>query len=107
MRATLSSQLHFVREIQKVDTDGVEPLKSLRDETRQGETEAELGLEALKEALGQAQVRGIGRLRRVRRTRGGQMEGKGAEGEKKWDVLGTAGRKVGRSFVVERGKDQG
>src|ERR1700753_1108709 len=43
MLQILASQLHFVKEIQKVDTTGVEPLRSLRDETPTGEMEAELG----------------------------------------------------------------
>ena len=58
MLKTLSSQLHFVKEIQKADTTGVEPLQSLRDETAEGEQNAELGLEALKEALAAEDVRG-------------------------------------------------
>ena len=39
MLSTLSSQLHFVKDIQSVDTTGVEPLRSLRDETAEGEKE--------------------------------------------------------------------
>jgi hypothetical protein len=58
MLATLSSQLHFVKEIQKADTSGIRPLQSLRDETVLGEREAELGLEALKEAMAAEEVRG-------------------------------------------------
>ncbi|KAK5046030.1 hypothetical protein LTR84_008817 [Exophiala bonariae] len=34
MLSTLRSQVHFVREIQKVDTSGVAPLVAIRDETR-------------------------------------------------------------------------
>jgi Asp-tRNA(Asn)/Glu-tRNA(Gln) amidotransferase C subunit len=34
MLSTLRSQVHFVKEIQKVDTSGVEPLVAIRDETR-------------------------------------------------------------------------
>lgn len=33
MLATLGTQLHFVRDIQSVDTTGVEPLSAIRDET--------------------------------------------------------------------------
>ncbi|TKA83434.1 hypothetical protein B0A55_00326 [Friedmanniomyces simplex] len=100
MLSTLSSQLHFVKEIQKVDTTGIEPLRSLRDETAQGEKEAELGLEALKGALGQEEIKGTHhkRIRRKRDKRDG-LEGK------KWDPLGSAGRRTGRFFVVEGGKD--
>lgn len=99
MLSTLSSQLHFVQEIQKVDTTGVEPLRSLRDETMAGEQEAELGMEALREALELEEVRGK-HHKRIRRRNGGRSEEK-----EEWDVLGTAERKVGRYFVVEGGKD--
>jgi Asp-tRNA(Asn)/Glu-tRNA(Gln) amidotransferase C subunit len=99
MLSTLSSQLHFVQEIQKVDTAGVEPLRSLRDETTAGEQEAELGMKALREALELEEVRGK-HHKRIRRRNDGQ----GKE-EEEWDALGTAGRKVGRYFVVEGGTD--
>jgi Asp-tRNA(Asn)/Glu-tRNA(Gln) amidotransferase C subunit len=98
MLKTLSSQLHFVKEIQKADTTGVEPLQSLRDETAEGEQSAELGLEALKEALAAEDVRGKFHPR-IRRRRD-RMELKKDE----WNVLGTAGKKTGRYFVVEGGK---
>lgn len=99
MLKTLSSQLHFVQEIQKADTTGVQPLQSLRDETAQGEQDAELGLEALKEALAAEDVRGKFHPR-IRRRRDGAQSVKKDE----WSVLGTAGKKTGRYFVVEGGK---
>lgn len=97
MLSTLSSQLHFVKDVQNVDTTGIEPLRSLRDETTQGEKEAELGLEALKDALGKEEIRGK-HHKRIRRKREGVQDDK-------WDVLGTASKKVGRYFVVEGGKE--
>jgi Asp-tRNA(Asn)/Glu-tRNA(Gln) amidotransferase C subunit len=99
MLKTLSSQLHFVKEIQEADTTGVQPLQSLRDETAQGEQDAELGLEALKEALVAEDVRGRFHPR-IRRRRGDPQSTKKDE----WNVLGTAGKKTGRYFVVEGGK---
>ncbi|KAK0257116.1 hypothetical protein LTR91_001547 [Friedmanniomyces endolithicus] len=96
MLSTLAAQLHFVKEIQKVDTAGMEPLRSLRDETAQGEREAELGMEALKGVLEQEEIRGT-HHRRIRRKPGGR-DGEECE---KWDPLGTAGRRMGRYFVVE------
>lgn len=99
MLSTLSQQLHFVKEIQKVDTTGVEPLRSLRDETMAGEQEAELGMEALREALELEEMRGK-HHKRIRRRNGGREKE-----EEEWDVLGTASKKVGRYFVVEGGKD--
>ncbi|KAK5120311.1 hypothetical protein LTR85_006517 [Meristemomyces frigidus] len=104
MLKTLSSQLHFVKDIQQVDTTGVEPLRSLRDETAEGEKEAELGMAAMKGALEQEDVRGKYHRRIRRRRRSGGMEEKAQEGEH-WDPLSTAGKKVGRFFVVEGGKD--
>jgi Asp-tRNA(Asn)/Glu-tRNA(Gln) amidotransferase C subunit len=98
MLKTLSSQLHFVKEIQKADITGVEPLQSLRDETAEGEQNSELGLEALKEALAAEDVRGKFHPR-IRRRRD-RVEVKKDE----WNVLGTAGKKTGRFFVVEGGK---
>lgn len=100
MLATLSSQLHFVQEIQKADTTGVKPLQSLRDETAAGERDAELGLEALKDALAAEEVRGKFH-RRIRRRRDAAGSGEAEE----WNVLATAGKKTGRYFVVEGGKD--
>ncbi|KAG9246467.1 DUF726 domain protein [Calycina marina] len=100
--ATLESQLLFVRAIQAVDTDGIEPLQAIRDETADGERERTIGLDDLKEALGREDV--VGRMRRPRRRRG-----KGRK-EKEWDVLETAGEVVengiGRYFVVRSGKEK-
>ena len=99
MLSTLSSQLHFVKSIQTISTTDVQPLRSLRDETAAGENEAEIGMEALKEAFEMEEVKGKHRRRIWRRNV--KKEGKGEE----WDVLGTAERKVGRYFVVEGGKE--
>lgn len=100
MLSTLSSQLHFVKDIQNVDTSGVEPLRSLRDETVEGEKESELGLEAMKDALAKEEIRGK-HHKRIRRKR---APVENVEGE--WDVMGSATQKVGRYFVVEGGKDR-
>ncbi|KAK5704960.1 hypothetical protein LTR97_002074 [Elasticomyces elasticus] len=100
MLSTLTSQLHFVKEIQRVDTSGVEPLRSLRDETAQGENEAELGMDALKSALDMEEIRGT-HYRRIKRKQGVRLP---VEGEQ-WDPLGTATKKAGRFFVVEGGKN--
>ena len=100
--STLSSQLHFVQEIQKVVTTGIEPLASLRDETEEGEEKSEIGMEQLRDALGEEEV--VGKwYRRVRRKKVASGEEGSGDGEGKWDVLDTAGRKVGRYLVVEGG----
>jgi Asp-tRNA(Asn)/Glu-tRNA(Gln) amidotransferase C subunit len=103
MLETLHSQLHFVRDIQNVDTEGVEPLQSIRDETEEGIKEITIGLKSVREALGNEDI--IGRNRRPRRRRGELVDTKGVE---KWDALGTAGEKVetptGGFFIVRSGK---
>jgi Asp-tRNA(Asn)/Glu-tRNA(Gln) amidotransferase C subunit len=99
MLSTLASQLHFVEDIQRVDTRGVEPLYSLRDETAEGELEAELGLDALKDALAQEQVQGRYH-KRIRRRTG---ETRNEDDQESWDPLAITDEKVGRYFVVKRG----
>lgn len=67
MLATLSSQLHFVRAIQEVDTSGVAPLRAIRDETALGLREQTIGLAELRDALESEVV--VGHARRPRRRR--------------------------------------
>lgn len=96
---TLSSQLHFVRAIQSVDTRGVEPLRAIRDETAAGMAEQTIGLDSLRAALDKEDV--VGHARRPRRRRdkidAGDVEG--------WDALAGASLKAGRYFVVRSGKE--
>lgn len=100
-----------MRAIQAVDTTGVEPLVTLRDETPEGIQELTVGLDnpSIKEALGEE--RKVGRMGRVRRIRGnGKGEEKGVDDrrsaeERQWDPLrGPQGRTEGRYFVVESGR---
>lgn len=103
MLKTLHAQLHFVRDIQSVDTEGVEPLQSIRDESEEGIKEATIGMEHLKEAFLAEETKG--RNKRPRRKRDQPVDTKGVED---WDVLGGASKKVetpfGQYFVVENGK---
>ena len=101
MIKTLESQLHFVRAIQKVDTDGVRPLQSIRDETAEAEQENEITLESLKDAFAKEETV-PGRTRRIRRRKDVPVDTKGVED---WGALAQAPKKVGRYFVVETGKD--
>jgi hypothetical protein len=96
MLDTLSAQLHFVGEIQQVDTTGIRPLRVLRDETAAAEEEQTISLETLKEALAKEQVVGK-HYRRIQR----KTELADAKDVEDWDVLGSAERKVGKFFVVE------
>ncbi|KAL1648829.1 hypothetical protein SLS58_002009 [Diplodia intermedia] len=99
MLKTLRSQLHFVRAIQEVNTEGVPPLRAIRDETRTAEDRTKVSLRSLKEALDQEEVRGK-HYKRIERKEG-PVDTKGAED---WDVLAHAERKAGKYFVVDSGK---
>ena len=102
----LESQLHFVRAIQDVNTEGVEPLRAIKDETRVAESEGEIGLEELRAEFEEEEV--VGRRGRIRRRRAAGIDA-GEKGVKKamdgWDLLGQAPKKMGRFVVVETDKD--
>lgn len=98
MIAMLESQLHFVREIQKVDTTGVEPLQAIREETAEALAERTIGLEALEEALAQEEFKG--KMKRPKRR-----ESEPKEMDYKWEPLATANRTAGEYFVVKNKKD--
>ncbi|KAH7040745.1 uncharacterized protein B0I36DRAFT_14869 [Microdochium trichocladiopsis] len=97
MLKTLSSQLHFVRAIQQVDTTGVEPLRSIRDETVEGLKQQTIGLQELKEALSNEDI--VGHGRRPRRKRAPTVE----PGVEDWNVQANASETVGPYFVVRSG----
>ncbi|KAL8792353.1 MAG: hypothetical protein Q9195_005056 [Heterodermia aff. obscurata] len=94
MLKDLESQLQFVRAIQGVDTDGVEPLVSLRDETVETAKENEITLDTLKEDFAQETVTGI----RGRITRSDRTEKEDAEN---WDALACAPKTVGRYIALD------
>lgn len=103
MLQSLHSQLHFVGDIQSVDTEGVEPLVRIAEETEAGRKEATIGLDDLKEVLDREVI--TGRNKRRRRVRDVAV----GEGED-WDVFKPAGETVevpgsGRYFVVRSGKE--
>lgn len=103
MLRTLESQLHFVQEMQRVNTMGVEPLRSIRDESSAAVKETTIGLDRLKDALAKERV--SGRRRRVQRVpsaRNGHPE------EAMWDgnALNCASKQKGPYFVVETGSGQ-
>lgn len=101
MLSTLHSQLHFVRDIQSVDTKGVEPLQSIRDETPEGLEEITIGLGDLKEAFEMEEI--VGRMGRPRRRK----EKLDVQEVEIWDVLREAKDTVktpsGEFFVVRGG----
>ncbi|RAL66049.1 hypothetical protein DID88_005710 [Monilinia fructigena] len=102
---TLHLQLHFLRDIQKVDTEGIEPLRSIRDETLEAEAYESIGLdtEEIKTALQKEEFEG--RNKRPKRRTDGVVDTKGVEN---WDVTATATENVefggGKYFIVRSGK---
>lgn len=101
MLDTLSAQLHFVSEIQQVNTSGVTPLRALRDETLAAEKEQTIKLETMQEALGKEKLVGKHYKRIQRDTT--PVDAKDVED---WNVLGSAKRKAGKYFVVESERPQ-
>ena len=96
MLGTLAAQLHFVGEIQRVNTTGVKPLRAIRDETKAAQQEQTIGLDTLEEALAKEKV--IGKWhRRIQRD----TTPVNAKEVEDWNVLGSAEKRVGRYFVVE------
>lgn len=98
MLETLESQIHFVREIQKVDTTGVEPLQSIRDESPEAVKENTIGLEQLKEALSKERVTGRNKkIQRMESARNDRPDGDAWDG----NALGYASKTKGKFFVVD------
>ena len=100
MLTTLRAQLHFVRDVQSVDTRGVEPLRSIRDETAAGVAESTVTLDTLREALSRETA--VGYRRRPRRVKDAQERGQSEE-EKLVDAA-TLQRRDKRYFVVASSK---
>lgn len=95
----LQSQLHFVKAIQKVNTDGVKPLQSIRDETKHAERENMITFDSLKDEFDKEVV--VGSRRRITKVEAPPCD---VENVKDWDPLGQAPKKLGRYFVVETDK---
>lgn len=100
MLKTLETQLHFVREIQQVDTTGVAPLRALRDETEASGQEQTIHLRTLEDALSKEQFIGkhYKRVKRKAKNLGGK------EPSENWDPLPRAQQKAGSYFIVENEK---
>lgn len=102
MIADLQSQLKFVQAIQSVDTTGVEPLQSIRDETKEAEIENEITVATLQDQFDKEEVVGMrGRIRRKKRVRDSPRKREVGD----WDPLEQAPKKLGRFFVVNTAKD--
>lgn len=100
MLKTLESQIHFVKEIQRVDTANVTPLRSIRDESDEAVKESTIGLDNLREAMAKERV--VGRSKRIHRI---QTEKNANPDGAEWDgnALGSASRTMGKYFVVQTG----
>ena len=105
MISDLQSQLQFVRALQEVDTEGVEPLVTLRDETEEGEKEGTIGLEEMRGELEKEEV--VGMRGRIVRRKGAEVKGEreGNEEAGGLDLLAQAPRRLGRYVVVDTAKD--
>ena len=101
MIKTLESQLHFVQAIQSVDTTGVEPLRSIRDETEEAEKENAVTLKSMEEELSKEEV--VGHSRRIRRKKSATVE---TDQASNWDPLALASKKIGRYIVVETSRSK-
>ena len=100
MLETLRRQVHFVKQVQSVETEGVEPLVCIRDETAEYAESNTLGLEQMRPWLEREDV-DRNRTVRMRKTM--------KKWWRTWDVfkLGkdcglTFPRTQGRYFVVKR-----
>lgn len=100
MITDLQSQLQFVQAIQKVNVDGVEPLQSIRDETKQAEEENTITVQSLKDEFDKEVV--VGRRGRITRAKIPPCDN---DVVRDWDPLSQAPKKLGRYFVVETDKD--
>lgn len=98
MLKTLESQIHFVNEVQSIDTSNVNPLRSICDESAEAQEENTIHLSDLKETL--AKERTVGRNRRIEPTTSEQSH---TPDEGIWDgnALGSASRTMGKYFVVK------
>lgn len=100
MLETLRAQLHFVRDIQAVDTRGVEPLRSIRDETSAGVAESTVTLDTLRGALSRETAAGF--RRRLRRVK--DALDRGQSEEERLVEAATVERRDKRYFVVASSK---
>jgi len=102
MISDLQSQLRFVQAIQQVDTEGVEPLVALRDETEEAKREDEITIESLREEFAKEEV--VGMRGGIRRRRDAPDVERREEVEED-ALLGQAGKRTGRWVVVDTAKD--
>ena len=98
----LKAHLRFVQAIQKVNTDGVEPLQMIRDETEEAQKLNTVTMDTLKAEFEKEElVGGRGMIRKKART-----EEPGTEATTEtWNPLSHASKTQGPYFVVDTAKD--
>ena len=93
----LGSQLQFVKAIQRVDTEGVEPLVTIRDETEEGQQEAEITFDTLRDEFKKEEL--LGERRRIWKRSEAKVKDNDTES---WDVLACAPKIRGRFIALEK-----
>lgn len=101
MMKDLEAQLRFVQAVQKVDTEGVEPLQSIRDETKKGERENMVTVKSLKAEFEKEVV--VGKRGRIIKRK--HLPPIDEERLENWDPLAQAPRRLEKYFMVETEKD--
>lgn len=87
-----------------MDTTGIAPLQSIRDESAEAVEENTIGLEHLKEALSKERVSGRrNRIQRIEVERNERPDGNAWDG----NALGYTSKIKGPYFVVETNKGNG
>lgn len=103
MLRTLESQIHFVKEIQKINTTGVEPLVAIRDETTESIEEQTITLETLQPYLDKEQK--VGANGTIRRQKPAEMIR-----DSGWNPFemgkGKETRRKGKYFFVKKQKER-
>lgn len=102
MLKTLESQIHFVKEIQTVNTTNVDPLVAIRDETADGIQEQAVTLEKMQPYLDREER--VGQNGTIRRRKSAEkIQDSG------WDPFnlgeGSESRLKGRYFFVKKAKE--
>ena len=95
----LQAQLKFVQAVQEVDTEGVEPLQMIRDETEEAAIENTVTMDALKDEFAKEVV--VGKRGRIRK----KVAEKAQEEGENWNPLAHASKTQGPYFVVDTAKD--
>lgn len=95
----LQAQLKFVQAVQEVDTEGVEPLQMIRDETEEAVTENTVTMDTLKDEFAKEVV--VGKRGRIRK----KVAQREPEAGEKWNPLSHASKTHGPYFVVDTAKD--